>query len=87
MTGQLPFASGRSISSHASCVEPLRPACPSCRPILQSVWTCTNCTMRRHAATCSGAYRPVQPGVIRASGATQVISVNMSPAPPTAREP
>ena len=36
-------------------------------------------------ASCSGAYRPVQPGVMRPSGDTQVISVKTSPAPPLAR--
>ncbi len=42
---------------------------------------------RRQASTCSGRYRPVQPRVIRASGETQVISVTISPAPPSARAP
>ena len=43
--------------------------------------------MRFQAATCSGLYMPVQPGLIRASRLTSVISVMTSPAPPTARLP
>src|ERR1700726_3196310 len=43
--------------------------------------------MRRQAATCASAYMPVQPGVIRPSGDTQVISVMIRPAPPRARAP
>jgi hypothetical protein len=43
--------------------------------------------MRFQAARCSARYMPVQPVVMRASRATQVISVMTSPAPPTAREP
>ena len=38
--------------------------------------------MRFHAASCASFHRPVQPGVMRASAETQVISVNISPAPP-----
>ena len=33
-----------------------------------SVSACTKSTMRFHAASCSGAYSPVQPGVMRPSG-------------------
>jgi hypothetical protein len=36
---------------------------------------------------CSSFHRPAQPGVMRASGATQVISVIIRPAPPVARLP
>jgi len=43
--------------------------------------------MRRHAASCSSFQSPVQPGVMRASRLTQVISVNIKPAPPSARDP
>src|SRR4030095_8059490 len=43
--------------------------------------------MRFQAATCSGLYMPVQPGLIRASRLTSVISVITRPAPPTARLP
>jgi len=34
---------------------PLRPACPSCRPIFAVDSACTNSTRRRHAVSCSGA--------------------------------
>src|SRR5438034_1092948 len=44
-------------------------------------------TMRFQAATCSGLYMPVQPGLIRPSRLTSVISVITSPAPPIARLP
>src|SRR3989454_549269 len=43
--------------------------------------------MRFQAATCSGLYMPVQPGLIRPSRLTSVISVITSPAPPIARLP
>ena len=43
--------------------------------------------MRRKASRCASFHRPVQPGVMRPSGETQVISTNTRPAPPTAREP
>ena len=36
-------------------------------------------TIRFHAATCSSFHMPVQPGLIRPSGETQVISVNTQP--------
>ena len=36
---------------------------------------------------CSGRYIPVQPGEMRPSRVTQVISVNTRPAPPNARVP
>ncbi|MFO0645706.1 MAG: hypothetical protein U0326_05670 [Polyangiales bacterium] len=40
-----------------------------------------------HAAVCASFQRPVQPGEMRASGETPVISVKISPAPPIARAP
>src|SRR6266571_342509 len=43
--------------------------------------------MRFHAMTCSGLYIPVQPGLMRPSRLTSVISAMTSAAPPTAREP
>src|SRR2546427_3070210 len=55
-----------------------------CFPIL---WACTKSTIRFQADTCSGLYMPVQPGEIRPSGDTSVISVNTSPAPPMALAP
>jgi len=87
MTGQLPSGSGASASSHPSCVDPFGPECPSCTPILASVSAWTKSTMRVQAASCAGEYRPVQPGEIRPSGDTHVISVMTSPAPPLARSP
>ncbi len=54
------------------------------RARLQS-WT--KSTTRFHAAACSGRYMPVQPKLMRASGETQVISVRINPAPPSARAP
>ena len=69
ITGQLPSRSGASISSQPSWVEPLGPEWPSWQQILASVSAWTKSTMRFHAASCSGAYMPVQPGVMRPSGA------------------
>ncbi len=48
---------------------------------------CTKSTMRRQASRCAAFQIPVQPGEMRPSGDTQVISVNTSPAPPVARAP
>src|SRR3546814_18144968 len=76
-----------SIVSHPTCVDPFAPAWPSCRQIFASDCMWTKLVTRRHAATCSGAYMPVHPNVIRASAATHVISVQTSPAPPCARAP
>ena len=87
ITGQLPSCSGASISSQPSWVEPFGPEWPSWQQILASVSACTKSTMRFQAASCSGAYMPVQPGVMRPSGLTQVISMKTSPAPPLARSP
>src|SRR6516162_7514670 len=44
-------------------------------------------TMRSHAAACWSFQRPAQPGVMRPSADTQVISPNTRPAPPRARAP
>ncbi len=73
--------------SHISLVEPLGPEWPSCRQIFACDRACTKSTMRFHASTCSGRYIPVQPGEMRPSRVTHVISVNTSPAPPSARVP
>ena len=43
--------------------------------------------MRRHPSTCAGRYIPAQPGEMRPSRLTSVISVITSPAPPIARLP
>ena len=43
--------------------------------------------MRFHATACSSFHNPAQPGVMRPSADTQVISPNTSPAPPSARLP
>src|SRR5207253_2690642 len=56
-------------------------------PTLAGVWVWMKSTMRFQAATCSGLYMPVQPGLIRPSRLTSVISVITSPAPPIARLP
>ena len=87
ITGQLPASSGTSLPSQPSLVEPFPPEWPSCRQIFALLLVWTKSTIRRHASTCSGAHMPVQPGLIRASGETQVISVNIRPAPPSARSP
>src|ERR1700730_4782282 len=79
---QPPSSNGRSMPSHISLVAPLRPAWPSCRPIFAAELAWTKSTMRRQAASCSSFHSPVQPGVMRASRLTQVISVTIKPAPP-----
>ncbi len=86
-TAQFPAASGWSMPSHISFVEPLRPEWPSWIPILAVDWSCTNPVIRCQAASCPGAYRPAHPGVIRPSADTQTISVITSPAPPSALPP
>jgi hypothetical protein len=43
--------------------------------------------MRAQAACCASFHKPAQPGVMRASALTQLISVYSSPAPPKARAP
>ena len=87
ISGQFPSGNGSSSPSHSTLVEPFLPACESCIPILPSLSRCTNSTIRRHAATWSGRYIPAQPGEIRPSRLTSVISVITSPAPPIARLP
>ena len=56
-------------------------------PILASLSRCTNSTIRRHPATWAGRYMPAQPGEMRPSRLTSVISVITRPAPPMARLP
>ena len=84
---QLPAASGWSSRSQPSWVEPLRPEWPSCRQSFARLLAWTKSTIRRQASRCASFQRPVQPGEMRPSGETQVISVNTSPAPPVARAP
>ena len=86
-SGQFPCRSGSSIPSHMRRVEPLRPACASWSAILAPVCRWTKSTIRRQASTCSGLYIPVQPGLMRPSRLTSVISAMISPAPPAARLP
>src|SRR3990170_822190 len=87
ISGQLPDFRGASISSQPNWVEPLPPEWPSWRQNFAFECAWTKSTMRLQASTCPGAYMPVHPGVIRAVGETQVISVNSNPAPPCARVP
>src|SRR3954466_15719363 len=82
MTGQLPPSSGTSLPSQPLLVEPFGPEWPSSRQNLAGglqnlggLLGWTSSTIRSQAATCSGAYMPLQPGLIRPSGETQVISV------------
>ena len=51
------------------------------------VRSCTNSTMRRQPASCSGAYIPAHPGVMRPAADTHTISVITSAAPPSALLP
>src|SRR5919108_3081908 len=55
--------------------------------IFAPLFACTNPTIRRHASTWPDEYIPVQPGEIRPSCETSVISQKTSPAPPIARLP
>jgi hypothetical protein len=55
ITGQLPLASGASLSCQPSCVEPFGPEWPTWAQILASVSMCTKSTRRIQAASCSGA--------------------------------
>ena len=87
IVSQAPSSSGSSFPSHISFVAPLEPEWPSCRHTLAGLQRCTRSVMRRHATACSGRYMPAQPSEIRASGETHAISVNTSPAPPSARAP
>ena len=77
-TAQSPSASGSSVPSHMQPRRALaaRSGRAAGRSSRASSW-CTKSTMRRHAATCSSLYIPVQPSVMRASGETQVISVTI----------
>ena len=86
-SGQPPSSSGSLAPSHSSLVAPLGPAWPSWSAILAGVAPCTKSTIRFHAAACSSFQIPAQPGVIRPSAVTSVISVSTSPAPPWARAP
>ncbi len=86
MIGQPPCSSGRSMPSHISLVAPLRPAWPSCRQIFAAELAWTKSTMRFQAASCSSFQRPGAAGRDARVGATQVISVKISPAPPMARD-
>ena len=83
--GQAPSSNGRRSPSHISLVDALRPAWPIWRQNFPAELAWTKSTMRRHAASCASLQRPVQPGVMRASAETLVISVKISPAPPIAR--
>jgi hypothetical protein len=87
MIGQAPCSSGSSMPSHISLVAPLRPAWPSCMQNFVLECACTKSTMRFQAASWPSLYMPAQPSEMRASAETSVISVNMRPAPPIAREP
>ena len=64
-TSQFPSGSGSSMPSHINRVDPFRPECPSCSPMRAVVRSWTKSTMRRHPVSCSGAYIPAQPGVMR----------------------
>ena len=87
MTGQAPSSKGSSIPSHMSFVAPFLPAWPSCRQMRACEFSWVKATMRANSASCASFHSPVHPGVMRASGATQVISVKMRPAPPMASAP
>ena len=75
------------MASQARRVEPLRPAWPICSETLVSPLAWMKSTMRCQAPACASFQMPVQPGVMRASAATQVISVTSSAAPPMPRLP
>ncbi len=87
MTSQLPSGRGSSRPSHISLVEPLRPEWPSCRPIFAVDRRWTKRVIAAHWSRCPSVHSPGQPGVIRPSGDTQVISVITRPAPPRALDP
>ena len=73
--------------SHMSFVEPLRPEWPSCIPMRAVVRLWTKSATRLHASRCASFQIPGQPGLIRPSGDTHVISVITRPAPPRAFDP
>ena len=86
ISGQLPAGSGSFASSQPSWVEPFGPGVPELQRDLRA--RCGRGRSRRCAATPRRAPPrtcPAQPGEMRASGDTQVISVNTSAAPPCAR--
>ena len=80
---------GRGRQDRASCRpaadDPSFPSPPAWSPCARNdpaagrssagEWLCTNSTIRCHASRCASFHKPVQPGVIRPSGETQVISV------------
>jgi hypothetical protein len=55
ITGQLPSASGASLSCQPSWVEPFGPEWPICAQILVSVSPCTKSTSRFQAFSCADA--------------------------------
>ena len=87
ISGQLPCRQRLVGSpSQGTRVEPFAPAWPSCIAIFASACArarSRRCASRRRAAPRSTG--PGSPGVMRASGDAQVISVNTRPAPPIAR--
>lgn len=88
ISGQPPDGSGwSSPPCQGRQVAPLGPAWPSCIATLALLWVWMKSTMRCQAAPCASVHSPGQAGVMRASGDTQVISANTSPAPPSARAP
>ena len=63
-----PSASGSSMPSHISLVEPLRPEWPSCSPIFAGGLGVHEVDdARARPSRCSSVQSPVQPGVIRPS--------------------
>ena len=72
---QLPSSRGSLSPSHESLVEPFCPAWASWRQILARLLSWTKSTIRFQAPTCSALYMPAQPGLMRPSRETSVISV------------
>ena len=72
---QLPDAKGSSMPCQPKLVDPLRPEWPIWQHIFASVSWCTKSVSFFQAVSCSGRYRPGQPGVMRPVSDTQVISV------------
>ena len=79
-------AAGRCLPT-PSCVEPFGAGMAELHADLRVGWRARNRRCASSAASVLGVYRPGQPGVMRASGETQVISVMTRPAPPIARAP
>ena len=73
--------------SHMSFVEPLGPLWPSWIPMRAGEEACTKSQIRFQAVPCSSDHSPAHPGVMRARGETQTISVITRPAPPSALPP